>query len=433
VCENSSESRLQAATASEARRKSRLKAGLRTFRFMKSKNKHSRRDFIKNAVVGTLGLTLADSVFGQMSSDKKAKEMLLYIGTYTSGKSKSEGIYIYKLNLDSGELKPFKIVKNVVEPSYLTIDKDRKYLYAVNETEVYEGKKSGAISSFAVNQKNGDLTFLNKQPSLGGAPCYITVSENQKFVLVANYLGGNVSVHLIEAGGKLGASIDLRQNSGAGPNKDRQAAAHAHSINLDGKNRFACLCDLGVDKVFIYEFDKKNGKLKPNAAQEFFQTKAGAGPRHFAFHKNGKYAFVINELDSSVTSLSFDENLGMLKEIQTVSTLPADFKDSNTCADLHISPDGAFLYGSNRGHDSIVVYKIDEKTGKLEYVEHTLTGGKTPRNFTISPNGKFLLAANQNSDSVVVFRIDEKSGKLGATGYTAQVPSPVCLKLIPSF
>ena len=401
---------------------------------MKSKNKHSRRDFIKISAVGTFGLTLADSIFGQTSIAKNTKEMLIYIGTYTSGKSKSEGIYIYKFNLDSGELKPFSITKNVVEPSYLTVDKSRKFLYAVNETVEYEGAKSGAISAFAINQKTGELTFLNKQPSLGGAPCYITVSENQKFVLVANYVGGNVSVHPVETGGKLGASIDLEQHNGIGPNKDRQEAAHAHSITLDEKNRFAMACDLGVDKVFIYEFDNKIGKLKPNPAQNFYQTKPGAGPRHLAFHKNEKLVFVINELDLTISSLAFDAKKGTLTEIQTVTTLPANFNGTNnSCADIHVSPNGKFLYGSNRGHDSIVVYKIDEKTGKLEYVEHTSTGGKTPRNFTISPNGKFLLAANQNSDSVVVFRVDEESGKLTPTGFTAKIPSPVCLQLIPSF
>ena len=401
---------------------------------MKSQNKQTRREFIKIAAVGTIGLTLAESVFGQTSSNKNTKEMLVYIGTYTSGKSKSEGIYIYKLNLDSGELKPFSIAKNVVEPSYLTVDKDRKFLYAVNETVEFEGAKSGAVSAFAINQKTGEMTFLNKQPSLGGAPCYVTVSDNQKFVLVANYVGGNVSVYPVEKDGKLGASIDLEQHNGIGPNKDRQEAAHAHSIILDLNNRFACAADLGVDKVFIYEFDHKNGKLQPNAAQNFYQTKAGAGPRHLAFHKNEKLVFVINELDSTISALAFDNKKGTLAEIQTVTTLPANYTGkNNSCADIHISPNGKFLYGSNRGHDSIVVYKIDEKTGKLEYVEHTSTGGKTPRNFTISPNGKFLLAANQNSDSVVVFRIDENSGKLTATGFTAKVPSPVCLQLIPSF
>lgn len=397
-------------------------------------NAPTRRDFLKIAAVGTLGSALPATIFGQMSNAKKSKEMLVYIGTYTSGKSQSEGIYVYKLNLETGELKRYKTIKNVVEPSYLTIDGNKKYLYAVNETETYEGEKSGAVSAFAIDRKTGDLTFLNKQASLGGAPCYITTAENGKFVLVANYLGGNAAVFPIEAGGKLGASVDTKQNSGSGPNKDRQEAAHAHSINLDHKNHFAYLCDLGVDKIFVYEFEEKSGKLKPNAEQPFFQAKAGAGPRHFAFHPDGKIAFVINELDSSVTALEFDSKRGTLKEIQTVSTLPNDFNGTNnTCADVHVSPNGRFLYGSNRGHDSIVSYKIDAQNGKLELIEHTSTQGKTPRNFAIEPGGKFLLAANQNSDSIVVFRIDEKTGKLTSTGNTAQVPSPVCLKLIPSF
>ncbi len=399
----------------------------------KNKNHFTRRDFLKFAVAGTTALTLSDSIFGQPLLDRNSKEMLVYIGTYTSGKSTSEGIYIYKFNLDSGELKPYKIVKDVIEPSYLAIDKDKKYLYAVNETVEYEGKKSGAVSAFAIDQKSGDLTFLNKQPSLGGAPCFVTVSENGKFVLVANYVGGNVSVFPVETGGKLGASIDLEQHSGSGANKERQEAAHAHSINLDEKNRYAIACDLGIDKVFIYDFDKKTGKLKPNPAQAIYETKPGAGPRHFAFHQSGKFAFLINELDSTVSSLAYDAKQGTLKEIQTVSTLPADFTGENTCADIHVSPNGEFLYGSNRGHDSIVSYQIDKKTGKLVFLEHTSTGGSTPRNFAIASNGKFLLTANQNSDSVIVFRLDEKSGKLSPTNYRAEISKPVCLKMIPSF
>ena len=403
----------------------------------KKNNKNSglsRRDFLKTAAVGTLGLTIGDSVFGQKMNDKNTKEMLVYIGTYTSGKSKSEGIYIYKLNLENGDLKPYRTVRNVVEPSYLAINKSKKYLYAVNETVEFEGKKSGAISAFAIDRKTGDLTFINKQPTLGGAPCYVTVSDDEKFVLVANYVGGNAAVFPVEAGGKLGAAIDIKQNSGTGPNKERQEAAHAHSINLDEKNKFAYLCDLGVDRIFIYEYDRKTGKLKTNRAQDSYQSKPGAGPRHFAFHPNGKYAFVINELDSSVTALAFDAKSGALKEIQTVSTLPVDSKTANnTCADIHVAPDGKFLYGSNRGHDSIASYKIDEKSGKLEFIECVSTEGKTPRNFVIEPSGKFLLAANQNSDSVVVFRIDAQSGRLSAVGNPVAAPTPVCLKLIPAF
>lgn len=396
------------------------------------KTNFTRRDFLKIAAAGTTGLIIAGLGFGQRSSGRKSKEMLVYIGTYTSGKSKSEGIYIYKLNLASGELKLYQTVKNVVEPSFLTVDKNRKFLYAVNETEEYEGAKSGAVSAFAINQQTGDLEFLNKQPSLGGAPCHVSTSNNGRFVLVANYLGGNVAVFPIEKDGRLGSSIDLKQHSGSGPNKERQESAHAHSINLDRNNRYAIACDLGIDKVLVYRFDKQTGKLTLNE-QPFFQTKSGAGPRHFAFHQNGKTAFVINELNSTITTFSYDGKLGTLKETQTVPTLPADFSSANTCADIHVSPNGKFLYGSNRGHDSIVSYRIDAHGGKLEFIEHTSTGGKTPRNFAIDQSGRFLLAANQNSDSIVVFRIDEQSGKLSPTGNTAQVPSPVCLKLIPTF
>ncbi len=402
-------------------------------RSKKNNTDYTRRDFLKTAAVGVAGLTLSDSIFGQQSMNKNQKEMLVYIGTYTSGKSKSEGIYIHKLNLESGELKLHRTVKNVVEPSFLTIDKNKKYLYAVNETVEYEGKKSGAVSAFAIDQKTGDLTFLNKQPSLGGAPCHISTSSDGKFVLVANYAGGNVAVLPAEKNGKLGASIDSEQHSGSGANKKRQEAAHAHSVMLDEKNQFAFVNDMGIDRVMIYEFDKQSGNLKPNSAQPFYQTKAGAGPRHFKFHPSGKFAFVINELDATIASLACDAKRGTLAEIQIVPTLPADFSGANTCADIHVAPNGRFVYGSNRGHDSIVVYRIDERSGKLEYVEHTLTGGKTPRNFAIDPTGRFLLAANQNSDSIVVFRIDEQSGKLSQTANKAQVPSPVCLKLIPAF
>ncbi len=382
--------------------------------------------------VGLSGILLAENADATLIFGDRSNDMLLYVGTYTS--KGSEGIYVFKFNGETGELSKLFTVKDTVEPSFLTIDKSRKYLYAVNETEEFEGKKSGAVSAFAIDQKTGNLRILNRRPSLGGAPCHISVSDNGKFVLVANYVGGNVSVFPIETGGKLGASIDLQQHIGSGANKERQESAHAHSINLDEHNRFAIACDLGVDKVFIYKFDSKSGKLKPNPAQNVYRTKPGAGPRHFEFHKNGKFAFLINEIDSTITSLAFDEEKGTLAEIQTVTTLPENFTGANNnCADIHTSPNGKFLYGSNRGHDSIVVYKIDEKTGSLVYVDHTLTGGKTPRNFTIAPDGKFLLVANENSDSICVFRIDEKSGKLRATGYTAKISMPVCLKLIASF
>ena len=393
------------------------------------KNKFSRRKFL---ALSASGLLAARSISGKPFKAEDQKNMLVYIGTYTT-KTKSEGIYIYKLNLSSGELLPYKNAVATVDPSYLAIEKHGRFLYVVNETENYEGAKSGAVSAYAIDKKTGELTFLNAQTSLGGAPCYVSVSDNGKFVLVANYSGGNAAIFPVESDGRLGTAVDLKQHFGMSVNKTRQESAHAHSITLDRKNNFAVVCDLGIDKVMIYAFDDKTGKLQINSAQNFFQTKPGAGPRHFAFHPNHKTAFVINELDSTFTSLVYDDKKGTLVEIQTVTTLPEDYKRiaANTCADLHLSPDGKFLYGSNRGHNSIVSYKIDEEKGMLEYIEHISTQGKTPRNFAIDPTGNFLLAANQNSGSIVVFRIDKKSGKLSDTGFKAFVPSPVCLKLIP--
>lgn len=394
------------------------------------KNNLTRRDFLSAFGATTAGLLLAQK--SQSLSNKNPKKMLLYVGTYTSKASK--GIYVYKFDAETGGLSPLHSVENVAEPSFLTIAKNRKYLYAVNELVEFEGKKSGAVSAFAINQKTGDLKFLNRQPSLGGAPCHISVSDNGKFVLVANYVGGNVSVFPVEAGGRLGAAVDFVQHSGSGPNRERQEAPHAHSIILDKNNRFVFVNDLGIDRIMIYEFDAERGKLKPNPAQAFYQTKPGAGPRHFAFHPNGRLAFVINELDLTISSLAFEEKSGTLKEIQTVPTLPAgDARKGASCADIHVAPSGKFLYGSNRGHNSIVVYGIDEKTGTLEYIEHASTRGKKPRNFAIDPTGGFLLAANQDSDSGVVFRIDRRTGKLQPTEMIAKIPTPVCLKLIPDF
>ena len=391
-----------------------------------------RRAFLASLGGAAAMLSLRKSSFSQDRKTNAAQSMLVYIGTYTSGKSKSEGIYIYKLDLKTGALSPLDIAKNVIEPSYLVLDHDRRYLYSVNETVDFEGKKSGAVSSFAVDQKSGRLEYLSKQASLGGAPCHLSVTGNGRYVLAANYVGGNVAV-LPSSAGKLRASVDVEQHIGTGPNAERQESAHAHSITLDMHERFAVACDLGADKIFIYKFDVVTGKLAANPAQPFYQTKPGAGPRHFAFHPNGNYAFVINELDSTITSLRYDATLGTLREIVTVSTLPNGWVGENTCADLHISPDGKFLYGSNRGHDSIVSYMIDANTGMIKLIEHVSTQGKTPRNFAIDPTGNILLAANQNSDSIVTFFIDRKTGKLAPTGNTATVPTPVCLKLTPAF
>ncbi|MBK8811202.1 MAG: lactonase family protein [Acidobacteria bacterium] len=389
-------------------------------------DKPTRREFLGTGLAAALMLTGN----GRAQTKGKSRTMLLYVGTYTS-KTKSEGIYVFRFDAATGNLQRLHIAKDVADPSYLTVSNDRKHLFAVNELVEYDGQKSGAVSAFAIDPETGDLTFLNKQPSLGGAPCFITTSNDRKFALVANYVGGNISVFPIEKDGRLGASVALARHSGSGPRKDRQAAAHAHSINLDPANRYAFAADLGIDRLMIYAFDSQTGQLKPNDNQAYFQCKPGAGPRHFTFHPNGRLAFLINELDLSITSLSYDAERGTLKEIQTVPTLPANASTAGaSCADIHVSPDGKFLYGSNRGHNSIVAYRVYQTTGKLEYLGHATAGIKKPRNFAIVPDGRFLLVANQESDSIVVFRRDLKTGKLTSTGISTSVPAPVCLKFI---
>ena len=390
----------------------------------------ARREFLKVAGLGTLGLALPELAFAHRSGVLRSGELLVYVGTYTSGKS--EGIYLYRLDLSSGELKHVATTKGVKDPSFLAIAPSRRYLYAVNEVEEFAGKKSGAVSAFAVDQRTGELRLLNQQPSLGGAPCYVVVDQAGRFVLVANYVGGNVAVLPVRSDGSLGEATDVKQDLGSSMNAERQEGPHAHCIVLDPANRFAYACDLGTDKIMIFRFDARRGKLIPNGSP-WVQVKPGAGPRHLTFHPSGKYAYVINELYATVTAFAHDQIRGNLKEVQTLPTLPQDFTGANTSADIHVSPDGRFLYCSNRGHDSIAAFKIDPRNGKLTFIAHESTGGKTPRNFAIDPTGAFLLAANQNSDNIVTFRLDPKTGRLGATGHVAEVPSPVCLKFTTPF
>ena len=392
-----------------------------------SDNASTRRQFLRDVGSGTLGLTLSGNMHAASYASTRPLELLVYVGTYTTGKS--EGIYLYRINLSSGELKHVNTARGVVNPSFLTVDPQKRYLYAVNEVTDFEGKQSGAVSAFAINPKTRALQFLNQVPSSGGAPCYVTVDRTGRFVLVANYVGGNVSVISIGRDGRLGAVTDVDQHHGSSANADRQTGPHAHSIVLDHANRFAYSCDLGTDKIMIYRFDSRKGMLTANK-QPWVQSKAGAGPRHFSFHPSGRYAYVMNELDSTVTAFRSDRINGTLKEAQTVRTLPEDFSGINTTADVHVSPSGKFLYGSNRGHNSIVVFGIDEKTGKLKLIGHTSTEGRTPRNFAIDPTGRFLLAANQDSDTIVTFRLDPATGRLKPTGFVTEVPSPVCLKIV---
>src|SRR5882724_7517982 len=284
------------------------------YAFPKADNASSRRDFLRFASRGALGLTLIELPLPHLLGAENANDLLVYIGTYTTGKS--EGIYLYRLNLASGELKHVATTKGVTNPSFLTLTPNRRYLYAVNEVEEFAGKKSGAVSAFAVDQRTGELRLLNQQPSLGGAPCYVVVDQTGRFVLVANYVGGNVAVLPVNSDGSLGEATDVMQDLGSSINAERQEGPHAHCIVLDPSNRFAYSCDLGTDKIMIFRFDARNGKLLPNE-QPWVQVKPGAGPRHLAFHPSGKYVFVLNELHTTVTSFTRDPEKGSLKELQT--------------------------------------------------------------------------------------------------------------------
>lgn len=387
------------------------------------KHKLTRRRFlqISGSTVTALGLS---SIRGRAKANA-ADEQTVYAGTYTTS-TKSEGIYIYRLNSSTGELKHFKTVKGVVDPSYLAIDRKRRFLYAVNEVSKFEGQPSGAVSSFAIDRNSGDLTYLNQKATKGASPCYVTQDRTGRFVLVANYESGNASVLPIKADGTLGEAVSVVQHSGSSINRDRQLGPHAHCILMDKANRYAFAIDLGIDKIVIYRFNEKDGSLINHGA---IATKPGSGPRHLTFHPSNRFAYVINELDSTMAAYTYDSKRGVLNPQQTISTLPQDFSGESFCADVHVSPNGKFLYGSNRGHNSIVVFAIDPKSGQLTLVEHVSTGGNWPRNFVIDPTGTYLLAANQRSDSVVTFRLDASTGRLTQT-HTAAIPTPVCLKLL---
>lgn len=352
---------------------------------------------------------------------------LAYIGTYTRGKS--EGIYVYRLDPSTGALTLSSKTADVKDPSFLAIHPQKRYLYSVNELGVVDGKPAGGVSAFAIDPKTGALTLLNQQPSHGAAPCHLSVDATGKWVIVANYTSGSASIFPIQADGRLGEASDVVQHQGSSVNPRRQTGPHAHSVTIDPANRYAFVADLGLDKVMIYRLNLSQGKLIPGE-QPWVRTHPGAGPRHFAFHPNARCAYVINELDSTMTAFIYDASQGRLTEIQHLSTLPEGFSGTTHCADVHVHPSGKFVYGSNRGHDSIAIFAIDQATGKLTPIGHELTQGKIPRNFGLDPTGTFLLAANQDSDTVVTFRIDQGTGKLTATGHVAEAPTPVCVKFL---
>ena len=381
----------------------------------------SRRQFLKAGGIGLLG----GFVVRTNAWSKQPRELTLYVGTYTTGKS--EGIYGYRMDPTTGVLTRFNAFKSI-NPSFLTIDRSKRYLYAVNEIGAFLGKPSGGVSAFAIDRATGNLRLMNEQATEGADPCHLTIDRRGRSLLVANYTGGSIAALPLRSDGTVGMAIDVKQHEGSSI-KEQQKGPHAHCIILDAAERYALAADLGIDKVMIYRFNPLTGKLTPGK-QPSAELAAGAGPRHLTLHPNGKWLYVINELDSTMTLFKYNAVSGTLSQIETVSTLPSDFSGVSYCADVHVSPSGKFLYGSNRGHNSIVVFRIDSRTGKLTQLEHVSTEGKWPRNFTIDPTGRFLLVANQHTDNVVTFAINSQSGRLTPTGQTTEIPVPVCLKFL---
>lgn len=357
-----------------------------------------------------------------------SKQFLVYFGTYTG--AKSQGIYVSRLDTASGELSAPTLAARSVNPAFVAVAPNHRFLFAVNEMDHFNGQASGAVTAFKLDAFTGKLEFLDQQPSGGTGPCHLVVDSTGDYVLVANYGSGSVAVFPVQTNGSISPPSAVIQHHGSSVNPQRQAGPHAHCIAVDAAHHRVFACDLGLDKVMIYRLNETNGTLTVNETP-WTEVKPGSGPRHIAFHPDGRHAYVINEMGSTLTAFDYDPAGGALKEIQTVSTLPDDFHGVNTCAEVAIHPSGKFVYTSNRGDDSIAEFAVAEPGGRLNLVERQSTRGKVPRCFAIDPTGQYLIAANQNSDSIVVFRINAQTGRLTWTGQTVEVGKPVCVVFAP--
>jgi len=353
---------------------------------------------------------------------------LVYIGTYTQTlphvQGKAEGIYIYQMDRLTGRLNYLSTTAGVTNPSFLAVAPQAGYLYAVEEVEQVEGQAGGRVAAFKIGSGGQTLELINHQPTHGAFPCYVSIDRSGRWLLVANHGGGSVSVLPILADGSLGpatATVQHRGSSGTAP--------HPHSIIASPDNRYVLVADAGLDRIIVYQLDPEHGALVEREAA-LAKLPPGTGPRHLQFHPDGSYLYSINERASTITAWEYDQGAGGLREIQTISTLPQDFTGRNARADIHIAASGHFLYGSNRGHDSIASFAVDPATGKLRASGHTPTSGRVPRNFALDPSGALLLAANQNTDSAVTFAVDREEGGLTALDQIASVPTPVCLCLV---
>ncbi|MCA9022088.1 MAG: lactonase family protein [Planctomycetaceae bacterium] len=354
-----------------------------------------------------------------------AEEPLVFISAFAPGEKGA--IHAYKMNPETGELKLVERTSDVENPFFLAVSPDNKYLYSIHAPGKFSGKDNEFVSAFALEGRTGKLKLLNRQSSLGTASCYLDIDKSGKAVVVANYTTGSVASLPVKEDGSLGEPETFIQHTGSSVNPQRQKEPHAHCSVISPDQKFVFAADLGLDKILAYQLDPQTAKLTP-AAQPFVRTIPGAGPRHLTFHPDGKQMYVINELKNSITEFDYDPETGTLIEGQTISTLPEDFTGTSYCADLKFTPDGRFLYGTNRGHDSIAAYQVD-KAGKLTLTEIAPSLGKGPQNLAITADGKFLICANMPGNNVVVFKIDNETGKLTPVGDPVEITSPSCIMI----
>jgi 6-phosphogluconolactonase len=388
-----------------------------------------RHTLVSIALFLSLISTFCVSAFCAGAPTARHTKYFVYVGTYTENGSESKGIYVYRFDSATGRLTPIGLAAETTNPSFLAVHPNGRFVYAVNEVSNYKGEKSGAVSAFAIDRATGKLALLNQVATKGGDPCYITVDQSGKYVLVANYAGGSVAVFPVLKDGRLGDTSAFVQHIGHGTNPQRQEGPHAHSIDMSPDNRFAIVDDLGLDQSLVYPFDGATGSLVPNQAK-IARANPGAGSRHFAFHPNGKFGYVINEMQSTVSAFRYDPAAGELQPLQTISSLPKTFTGQNEAAEIQIGASGKFLYASNRGQDSIAVFAIDVNQGTLTPVEYISTKGASPRSFEIAPGGSLLFAANEKSDNIVLFRINAQTGRLTPTGSVLEIAQPVCVKFV---
>ena len=363
--------------------------------------------FTKHLWLSTFLFLTASAFFLSCSSDNEKE--LVFIGTYTD--NGSEGIYSFQFDPEDGEVTQPVLAAKSDNPSFVVIDNEGKFLYAVNEIDNYDENSSGAISVYELVKGSGKLNLIQQVSSLGAHPAHLSIDKTGRYLLVSNYTGGNFAVFPISNDGKLGEHTALISNVGSSINKDRQGSPHPHFIRVTEDNKYILVADLGIDKVMIFQFDDKTGSLK-TTEPAFIELEPGSGPRHFVFDPSGKFLYVLNELTSSIAVFDFDPTTASSQSKQTISTLPENFEGANTAAEILVDSRGKFLYASNRGDDSIVQFSIDPVSGMLTPIKWVSSGGKAPRHFEIDPTGKWLFSANQNSDNIILFKIDQENGQL---------------------